>query len=86
MTPIVIDKIKHLNHGGNKMGHDKSCCGHEGHHPQSHHGHPHGHGDCCGGGSWRRFVSKAEKKQKLEHYRKELEAELAAVNELLEEI
>ena len=67
------------------MGHDKSCCGYEGHH-HSHHRHSHGHGGSCCEGTWRRFISKAEKKEKLEHYKKELEAELTAVNEILSEM
>ena len=70
------------------MGHDKSCCGYGGHHHphNSHHQHSHGRGDCCGEGTWRRFISKAEKKEKLERYKKELEAELTAVNEILSEM
>ncbi len=60
-----------------------SCCG-DGKSHHSHHSHHRHSGDCCGEGSWRRFVSKAEKSEILEKYKKELEAELAAVNELLE--
>ena len=74
------------------MHHD--CCRpHEGHHG-GHHGMSHHGGGCCddsgcgcgSGRSWRRFVSKAEKRKMLEQYLKELEEELIAVKELLKEI
>ncbi len=67
------------------MGHHKSCCEYGGYH-HTHHQHSHGHGDRCCEGTWRRFISKAEKKEKLERYKKELEAELTAVNEILSEM
>ena len=76
--------------------------GHHGHDEHSeHHGHHGYHGsncecgsnhgnDCCSGGhsgkSWRKFVSKEEKKAHLEHYMKELEAELTAVKEILADL
>jgi len=50
-----------------------------------HHSHHHGHEGCCQG-SWRRFTSKAEKRKHLEKYKEELEAELAAVKEILAEM
>lgn len=59
-----------------------SCC-----HPHHHHSRYYAAGCCCPEeGSWRRYVSKAEKTKRLMRYREELEAELSAVNELLEEI
>lgn len=62
----------------------KQCnCGTEQYH-NSHHG-----GDCCcggGKGNWRKFMTKEEKQERLENYAKELEAELSAVKELLEEL
>jgi|GEM_PF-6875980 len=36
--------------------------------------------------SWRRFVSKEERKESLEKYKEELEKELKAINERLEEL
>ncbi len=44
---------------------------------------------CCGGkgkGNWRKFMTKEEKRERLEGYAKELEAELSAVKEFLEEL
>jgi len=66
------------------MGHHKSCCDYGGSHHSRYHSH--GHRDCCCEGTWRCFISKAEKKEKLECYKKELQAELAAVNEILSEM
>ncbi len=42
---------------------------------------------CCGeqGRGWRRYMTKEEKRRRLEEYASDLEAELAAVRELLEE-
>lgn len=62
--------------------HQKQCtCGTEQHY--RHHG-----GSCCSGGkgNWRKFMTKEEKRERLELYAKDLEAELTAVKELLEEL
>ncbi|MFP4459293.1 MAG: hypothetical protein ACLFSQ_06880 [Candidatus Zixiibacteriota bacterium] len=67
----------HHPKGGGGMCHGGS----HGHHKQSGH-------DCkCGHhSSWRRFRNHEEKVKDLEHYKKELEAELQAVNEILEHL
>lgn len=85
-----MDKTEHANinlikgetmcHHGH---HQKQCnCGTEQHHRH------HGEECCCGGGkgNWRKFMTKEEKRERLENYAKELEAELTAVKELLKEL
>ncbi|KXB05355.1 hypothetical protein AKJ50_01130 [candidate division MSBL1 archaeon SCGC-AAA382A13] len=53
-------------------------CGHSDSHGPKKHG--------MSRASWRRFVSKGERRKALEKYRKELKKELQAVNERLEEL
>ena len=62
---------------GTKGSTGHGCC-HHGHHKTRKHG--------PSRASWRKFVSKEERKEALEEYKEELKKELEAVNERLEEL
>lgn len=71
------------------------CCGSEkghkgkGHHKKGHHKKGHGKKGCncgCGCHSWRNFRTKQEMIDELEDYKSELEKELKAVEERIEEL
>ncbi len=77
---------------GHGRGQGSSECGHgKGHHHERCSCGCHG-GCSCGshhegrGGGWRKFTSKREKREMLENYMHELEEELQAVKEKLEEL
>lgn len=60
------------------------CCEPKHHHSRHHHAHTPIFGGCCC--PPRRFLTKEEQIEKLERYKKELEKELAALGEHLEEL
>ena len=88
--------MRHEHHecgcGGHHDRHDRCDCGeheHRGHCDCEERHERHDRCDCgCSGErrNWRRFVSKAEKKEFLERYLKELELEITAVKEKLGEL
>jgi len=63
-----------------------NCCSTKGKdHGHKHHGH-HNKKGCCCESSFRKFITKKEQIQKLEGYKKELELELQAVKERIDDL